>query len=84
VLAPAIAKARAVSMPMPEEPPVTIACLPVRSMLWTTSSAVELKPNGVLIRSIIKAFFDDNRALSDDTQTYARRNDHSTHYCPLR
>ena len=38
--APAPASARAVSMPMPEAPPVTIARLPVRSTPSTTSAAV--------------------------------------------
>ena len=48
--APAAASARAVSIPMPEEPPVTIARLPLRSMPATTSAAVESNPNGVWMR----------------------------------
>src|SRR4051812_818972 len=39
-------------MPMPDEAPVTIARLPVRSIPAATSAAVERKPNGVLIRVI--------------------------------
>lgn len=37
----------AVSLPMPEEPPVTIARTPVRSTPWSTSSAVLEAVNGV-------------------------------------
>ena len=50
--APASASARAVSTPMPDVAPVTMACLPIRSTPLRTWSAVELKPNGVLIFSI--------------------------------
>ena len=49
-MAPAPANARAVSTPMPEAPPVTMACLPVRSIPSTTSAAVECNPKGVVIR----------------------------------
>src|SRR5258708_4230039 len=45
--APAPASARAVSIPMPDEPPVTIARLPDRSMPSITSAAVESNPNAV-------------------------------------
>jgi hypothetical protein len=48
--APALASALAVSMPMPEELPVTIARLPVRSTPATTSAALDSKPNGVVMR----------------------------------
>jgi hypothetical protein len=48
--APALASARAVSAPMPDEPPVAIARLPDRSMPSITSAAVESKPNGVWMR----------------------------------
>jgi hypothetical protein len=41
--APALASARAGSIPMPDEPPVTIARLPKRSMPSITSAAVESK-----------------------------------------
>src|SRR3954451_20195190 len=47
--APAPASARAVSMPIPDDAPVTMARLPVRSMPATTSAAVEEKSNGVVI-----------------------------------
>src|SRR4051812_34256337 len=47
--APAPASVRAVSMPMPDEAPVTIARLPVRSMPATTSAAVERNPNWVVM-----------------------------------
>src|SRR4051794_31897597 len=46
---PAPASARAVSTPIPDDAPVTMARLPVRSMPATTSAAVEEKPNGVVI-----------------------------------
>src|SRR3954463_13108290 len=49
--APAAASARAVSTPIPEEAPVTIAVLPVRSTPAMTSAAVESGPNGVVTRS---------------------------------
>jgi hypothetical protein len=38
---------------MPDEPPVTIARLPDRSMPASTSAAVESKPNGVVIRLVV-------------------------------
>jgi chromate reductase len=44
--------ARAVSTPMPEAAPVTIARLPARPMPSITSAAVESKPNGVEMRSV--------------------------------
>jgi len=47
--APARANARAVSTPIPDPAPVTIARLPVRSTPATTSAAVESNPNGVVI-----------------------------------
>src|SRR6478672_4950307 len=50
--APALAKLRAVSMPIPEDAPVTTTRLPTRSVPPTTSSAVELKPKGVRIKSM--------------------------------
>jgi hypothetical protein len=49
--APAEASARAVSTPIPDEPPVTIARWPCRSIPATTSAAVASKPNGVVMRS---------------------------------
>ena len=45
--APAAASARAVSTPMPEEAPVTIADLPDRSTPAMTSAAVDSNPKGV-------------------------------------
>src|SRR5260370_26634196 len=45
--APAEARARAVSMPMPELAPVTMARLPDRSTPSITSDAVEWRPNGL-------------------------------------
>jgi len=48
--APAAASARAVSTPIPDEPPVTIARLPVKSTPLTTSVAVDSEPKGVVIR----------------------------------
>lgn len=45
--APAALSARAVSMPMPEEAPVTIARMPLRSTPWSTSSAVLAAVNRV-------------------------------------
>ena len=47
--APAPASARAVSMPIPDAPPVTMARRPVRSMPSTTSAAVDSAVNGVVI-----------------------------------
>jgi hypothetical protein len=44
--APVEASALAVSIPIPEEPPVTIARLPDISMRSTTSAAVESNPKG--------------------------------------
>ena len=50
------ASARAVSTPIPEPPPVTIARLPPRSIPATTSAAVESKPYGVRIGECVSAF----------------------------
>ncbi|WP_242501832.1 hypothetical protein [Flavobacterium beibuense] len=41
-----------VSIPMPEELPVTIMLFPVRSIPWSTSSELDENPNPVLINSI--------------------------------
>jgi hypothetical protein len=46
--APALASARAVSTPIPDEPPVTIVRFPERSIPAITSVAVDSNPNGVL------------------------------------
>jgi len=46
----ALAKARAVAIPMPEAPPVTIARRPLRSTPETTSAAVVCAPNAVVAR----------------------------------
>ena len=51
--APAPASARAVSMPIPEAPPVTITRWPFRSIPATTSAAVDSALNGVLMRSVL-------------------------------
>ena len=48
--APALASARAVSTPMPDEAPVTMARRPVRSTPATTSAAVDRASNGVVTR----------------------------------
>jgi hypothetical protein len=40
---------------MPEEEPVTIARLPLRSRLASTSAAVESNPNGVVTRDVVVA-----------------------------
>ena len=47
--APAPASARAVSMPIPDAPPVTMTRRPVRSMPSTTSAAVDSAVNGVVM-----------------------------------
>ena len=47
--APAVPSARAVSLPMPDEAPVTIARLPLRSIPAMTSAAVEWAPKQVVI-----------------------------------
>jgi len=54
--APALASARAVSTPMPDEPPVTIARLPESSMPSITSAAAEANPKRVWIRVEVVAF----------------------------
>src|SRR5580704_11797399 len=51
--APTLASARAVSIPMPDAPPVTIARRPVRSIPAMTSAAVDCAPNGVVMRSMV-------------------------------
>jgi len=51
--APAPASVRAVSIPMPDEAPVTIARLSLKSTPAMTSAAVESKSNGVLIRGAV-------------------------------
>ena len=51
--APALANARAVSIPMPDEAPVTIARLPERSMPSITSAAVESNPKSVVIGAVM-------------------------------
>jgi hypothetical protein len=53
--APASARARAVSIPIPDEEPVTIARLPLRSIPASTSAAVDSNPNGVVIRAVVVA-----------------------------
>jgi predicted pyridoxine 5'-phosphate oxidase superfamily flavin-nucleotide-binding protein len=52
--APAEAKARAVSVPIPEDPPVTMARFPLRSIPAMTSAAVVSAVKGVDIRFDIK------------------------------
>ncbi len=47
--APAPARARAVSVPMPDPPPVTMTRRPVRSTPSSTSAAVDVAPNGVVM-----------------------------------
>jgi hypothetical protein len=47
------ASARAVSIPMPEAAPVTIARRAVRSTPATTSAAVDCAPNGVVMRMLL-------------------------------
>ncbi|MEH1847203.1 MAG: hypothetical protein V7L25_20025 [Nostoc sp.] len=42
-------------MPMPDAAPVTIARLPERSMPFTTSAAVECRPNDVAIGAIMRS-----------------------------
>ena len=54
--APIAAKARAVSMPMPDAPPVTTTRLPDRSMPSVTSAVVESNPNGVVKRLMRRPF----------------------------
>jgi len=51
--APALASARAVSTPIPEEAPVTIARRPDRPTPAMTSAAVDCAPNGVVIRLVL-------------------------------
>src|SRR6201991_52961 len=51
--APASASARAVSTPIPDDAPVTMARLPDRSTPARTSAAVDSKPKGVLIKSML-------------------------------
>src|SRR4051812_29295897 len=64
IRAPMRASARAVSKPIPEEAPVTIALRPVRSIPPATSAAVLEKPKGVLMRLTI----DSCRPLRGDQQ----------------
>src|ERR1700682_334626 len=54
--ASAAARARAVSTPMPDAPPVTMARLPPRSMPDMTSVAVDCAPNGVVMRWLPMGF----------------------------
>src|ERR1700754_3343660 len=51
--APASASARAVSTPIPDDAPVTMARLPDRSTPAMTSAAVDVNPKGVLIKSAL-------------------------------
>src|SRR2546426_908430 len=51
--APAPASARAVSTPIPDEAPVTMARLPDNSTPAMTSAAVDEKPKGVVIKSAL-------------------------------
>ena len=53
VSAPAAARARAVSTPMPLAAPVTSARRPCRSMPATTSSAVLEKPKAEVLRVVV-------------------------------
>ena len=55
--APAPASARAVSIPIPEAPPVTMARRPVRSIPSMTSAAVDSAVNGVRIRWLVAMKF---------------------------
>ncbi len=50
--APAAASARAVSTPIPDAPPVTIARRPRRSTPSRTSAAVDCPVNGVVVRVV--------------------------------
>jgi hypothetical protein len=54
--APADASVRAVSMPIPEAPPVTRARFPTRSTPRTTSAAVVANPNGVVMRFMLPEY----------------------------
>jgi len=62
--APALASTRAVSMPMPEEAPVTIARRPRKSTPAITSSAAEPNRKGVVISAIgfMKVYYATSRA----------------------
>src|SRR3954453_2069274 len=51
--APAPASARAVSTPIPDDAPVTMARLPDRSTPAMTSAAVDENPNGVVMREVM-------------------------------
>src|SRR3954447_10353611 len=62
--APAPASARAVSTPIPDDAPVTMARLPDRSTPSITSAAVDEKPNGVVIRAALMSVA--NPRLADD------------------
>src|SRR2546430_720835 len=64
-LAPATASARAVSTPIPEAAPVTIAFLPRRSIPATTSIAVEPCPNLEVRRSAIAGPSTESRRGED-------------------
>src|SRR4051812_33478790 len=61
--APAAASARAVSTPIPDEAPVTIAVLPVRSTPAMTSAAVDSGPNGVVTRSLMVSAYSGDGLL---------------------
>lgn len=52
ISAPVRARVRAVSTPIPDVAPVTTIRRPVRSMPSATSSAVEAKPKGVVMRDM--------------------------------
>jgi hypothetical protein len=52
-----LANARAVSVPMPEAPPVTMTRYPVKSMPSVTSEVVELNPKPVVILAMGLVFF---------------------------
>ena len=59
--APVRASALAVSTPMPEDAPVTMARRPERSMPATTSAAVDWCPNGVVTRGMIASAWERSR-----------------------
>jgi len=50
---------------MPDEPPVTIMCVPWRSIAAVTSAAVEVAVKGLMMRSCVIVLLSDRRLAGE-------------------
>src|SRR3954464_37618 len=72
-VAPAPARARAVSTPMPDAAPVTTTRRPLRSMPAATSAAVDSRPNSVVMSGMGDLRVEREAEASSANQAHYRR-----------